>query len=586
MARMIPPGFSNTTPAGERELFNKLRTDPDTNGWVVLHSLDIKKHRTKIEGELDMLVIVPSMGILCIEVKGCSVSRRDGNWFYPYEVSPEGPFKQASKAMHSLRDYVSKKDPSLSNLLYFSAVVFTKADFKEESPEWHPWQYISRLKFLRRPISQSLTEILQRAHAHMKTMWSRHPWYDDTKTRPTEEQISRLVRILRDEFEYLVSPRHDIEQLEQRIREFTEEQFAALDLLEQNSRVIFKGPAGTGKTVLALEAARRASSRGMRVLLVCYNKLLGDWLAGQAKEIEATTSAITCGTFHSILRYLVEESPPHNAPQDYWQTQLPVSAADRLLEGGSDILPFDMLIVDEAQDLVADEYLDVMDLLLIGGLAGGHWALFGDFERQAIYASDNRAGVSNALAGLGARSSSHVNFALRINCRNAEPIAHTFSITSGLTPGYRKFLHDMEGGDVQPLFYTSQSTQVIRLKSAIDELLQRFAPSEIVILSMLNDENSCARVAADALPGISLAPLRQMKNLTSIAFASIHAFKGLESSAVVITDVNDLDAERSQALLYVGMSRARAQLYMLMDEKCRPSYDRMLDVGLEKTSRK
>lgn len=584
MARMIPPSLSQSTPAGERELFNKLRTDPGTNGWIVLHSLDIKKHRSKIEGELDMVVLVPGMGILCIEVKGCSVSRRDGNWIYPYEVSSEGPFKQASKAMHSLRDYVSKKDISLSNLLFFSAVVFTKADFTEESPEWHPWQYVNRLKFFRNPISHTFTEILQRAHAHMKTMWGQHSWYDDTKTRPTEEQTSRLVRILRSEFEYLVSPRHDIEQLEQRIRDFTEEQFDALDLLEDNSRVIFKGPAGTGKTVLALEAVRRASSRGLSVLFVCYNKLLGDWLAAEASEIRTTTSVLRCGTFHSTLLSVVSEIPPPNATRDYWQRQLPIATADRLLEGFSDTSSYDMLIVDEAQDLVNDEYLDVMDLLLKGGLAGGKWAMFGDFERQAIYASENGSGMVTALSGLANRSPGHVNFALRINCRNAEPIAHTLSITSGLKPGYKRILNDMEGSDVDPLFYSSSTAQVMRLKSAIEELLKSFKPNEIVILSMRGDETSCARMAVDALPGIQLAPIRNLINSASISFASIHAFKGLESSAVILTDIDNLDDERSQALLYVGMSRARARLYMLMDEKCRRSYNQILDVGLAKTS--
>lgn len=582
---MIPPGFSPNTPVGERELFNKLRTDPGSDGWVVLHSLDIKKHRSKIEGELDMVVLVPELGILCVEVKGCSVSRRDGNWIYPYEVSSEGPFKQASKAMHSLRDYVTKRDRSFSNLLFFSAVVFTRADFNEVSPEWHPWQYINRLRFSRQPISQCVTEILQRAHAHMKTKWGQHTWYDDAKTRPSASQISSLVHILRDEFEYLVSPRRDIEQIEQRIRDFTEEQFDALDLLEENSRVIFKGPAGTGKTVLAIEAARRATSRGMSVLLVCYNKLLGDWLVAQTEEIGTATAAFRCCTFHSLLLDIVGGRPPLNSTKDYWQRQLPVSAADRLLDGLSSIPSYDMLIVDEAQDLVDEEYLDVMDLLVTGGLAGGKWALFGDFEKQAIYASESGIGIAKALSGLVSRSPSHVNFALRINCRNAEPIAHTLCITSGLAPGYKRILHDMEGADVEPLFYASPSAQLIRLRSAIDELLKSFNPSEIVILSMRGDDSSCAHKMVDSLPEILLAPFRQMKSPEFIRYASIHAFKGLESSAVIITDVDNLDDERSQALLYVGMSRARARLYMLMYEKCRASYNRILDIGLEKTSR-
>src|SRR5437899_2066166 len=106
MARMIPPQCLSDTPVGESQLFSKLRGDPETGDWVALHSFDLKKHRSKIEGELDMVVLVPGFGILCIEVKGCDVSRNDGKWIYPYETSIEGPFKQASRAMHSLREYV------------------------------------------------------------------------------------------------------------------------------------------------------------------------------------------------------------------------------------------------------------------------------------------------------------------------------------------------------------------------------------------------------------------------------------------------------------------------------------------------
>ena len=67
-----------------------------------------------------------------------------------------------------------------------------------------------------------------------------------------------MVTLLRDNFEYAVSRRSDLESLERMICQFTEEQFGALDMLNDNDRVVFKGPAGTGKTFLALEAAKRA----------------------------------------------------------------------------------------------------------------------------------------------------------------------------------------------------------------------------------------------------------------------------------------------------------------------------------------
>src|ERR1700674_2418198 len=309
MARMIPPACSLKTPTGERELFTKLRDDPDTTGWVVLHSLDIKKHRSKIEGELDMLVLVPGLGVLCIEVKGCHVSRHQGEWIYPYETSLEGPFKQASKAMHSLRDYLVKRDCTLSRLLFFSAAVFTRVDFDEQSPEWHPWQYINKRLFIRRPISLNIVNILERAHEHAKTSAGRLSWYDETHSRPTEAQIRKMVSLFRDDFEYPVSLRSDLEQIEQTILRFTEEQFDSLDLLRDNDRVIFKGPAGTGKTFVALEAVRRAVADGKSVLFLCYNTLLGDWLKEQTLCLSNNPKMFQCRTFHSLLLEIAAARP-------------------------------------------------------------------------------------------------------------------------------------------------------------------------------------------------------------------------------------------------------------------------------------
>ena len=586
MARMIPPCYSRETPAGERDLFNKLRDDPSTSGWIVLHSLDIKKHQSKIEGELDMVIIVPDAGVICVEVKGCDVSRHEGKWIYPYETSVEGPFKQASKAMHSLRKYLITKDSSLSGIIFFSAVIFTRIDFNEESPEWHPWQFINRHLFVRRPISSNILNILECAHEHVKRKTGQYSWYNEVTSRPTEYHVRRIANLLRDDFEYVVSPRRAIDQLEESILHFTEEQLDGLDYFEDNSRIIFKGPAGTGKTFLALEAARRAMIEGKHVLLLCYNKLLGDWLKDQTSSFVNAGLQLRCGTLHSVLLDIAGARSVKDANNAYWEKQLPLLAVDHLLDDKRLFPLYDMLIVDEAQDIITEEYLDVLDLLLKGGLAGGRWALFGDFERQAIYVSDFGVGAYKAFECLASRAPNHVNCALRINCRNAEPIADTLTITSGLAPGYKKVLHDQEGADVDPLFYSSSGDQAILLRTAVSNLTGTFKPNEIIILSMKGDEASCAGTVAEGSCGTRLVPIRKVHDSKVIPFTSVHAFKGLEAAAVIITDIESLDDEKSQALLYVGMSRARIRLYMLMHECCRHTYDRILDSGIEKTLRR
>ena len=69
MALMLPSICPDTAAPGERELFRRLRDDPDTKGWIVLHSLDLARHVCNVAGEADFVVIVPEQGILVIEVK-------------------------------------------------------------------------------------------------------------------------------------------------------------------------------------------------------------------------------------------------------------------------------------------------------------------------------------------------------------------------------------------------------------------------------------------------------------------------------------------------------------------------------------
>ena len=54
-----------------------------------------------------------------------------------------------------------------------------------------------------------------------------------------------------------------------------------------------------------------------------------------------------------------------------------------------------------------------------------------------------------------------------------------------------------------------------------------------------------------------------------LAFATIQAFKGMESPVIIICDIDQIDDEGPQALLYTGMSRARSLLVMMVHENAK-----------------
>lgn len=587
MARMIPSDYPPGTPAGEAIVFGKLRGDPDTAGWVVLHSLDLRRHRTKTEGEADMVILAPGLGVLCLEIKGCEVSRHEGVWIYPYGQSVEGPFRQASRAMHSLREYLAARDGGLGGLLFFSAVAFTRINFSEESPEWHPWQIIDSRLLARTPISQVIQRLFEKAHLHVASKPGNRSWYNERSSRPTDAQIGRMADLLRGNFECSIHRRSDIQRIEESLLRLTEEQYDALDLIDENPQVVIKGLAGTGKTVLAIEAAIRAARANKRVLLLCFNRLLADWMKSSVNaRPQGASGTIRVSHLHGLLREIAGSPPAGGDNHEFWAHELPSRAVDTLLDEQAAASQYDLLLVDEAQDILTDDYLDVLDLLLVGGLAGGRWVLFGDFERQAIYLRGGGDTAASMLTVLRTRAPHHASATLRINCRNAGPIVETLTLACSINPGYSRFLHEMEGASVDPRFWRGEGGQESLLRDVYRELRAMFNADEIAILSLAADDRSCASRLAGEMPGM-LTPCRATGALAGAAagscHATVHAFKGLEAPAIVITDILRLD-ELTRALLYVGMSRARIRLVLLLHESCRRDYDRMLEAGLHRNT--
>ena len=139
-AWMIPNSFLPDSPPGERAIFERFRSDPACNGWIVLHSLDLARHVKQVSGEADFVVIVPNQGVAVLEIKSHEFVKLDERgWWLGTSSTPEtrGPFKQAAQAMHSIRLYMVARMTDLADQCPFiSGVVFTAVTFSVNSPEW------------------------------------------------------------------------------------------------------------------------------------------------------------------------------------------------------------------------------------------------------------------------------------------------------------------------------------------------------------------------------------------------------------------------------------------------------------------
>ena len=71
--------LARQTPRSEQRVFSLLQNDPQTEDWVVFHSLNLKQSGTQPYGEVDFVVLIPGAGVFCLEVKGGRVACKDGS---------------------------------------------------------------------------------------------------------------------------------------------------------------------------------------------------------------------------------------------------------------------------------------------------------------------------------------------------------------------------------------------------------------------------------------------------------------------------------------------------------------------------
>lgn len=512
--RMIPSQPLHTNSYAEKQVFDQLRlafSCPEQKDWFALHSLNLPRHDYKRFGEADFVVCGPH-GLFVLEVKGGKVSCHDGIWETSNRYNEtvrlrESPFKQAEGALHSIR--LRLPESLLCHTVVGYGVIVPDIAKLPEGAEWDREMYADSRDFMQ--FEAWLRQLVSYWRAK------------DPHKNLSSSNLQRLQQYLRPDFEAVISLQACAEDVERRIARLTEDQLRFIDTAEANTRVVCSGGAGTGKTMLALELARRWGALGLQTGLICYSPWLKHFLERTAIE------GLTVSLLHA----------------------LPVTARRAGIER------FDALIIDEGQDILHLDALTTLDRYLCDGISHGRWCFFHDSNNQSGLSGSYSPEAHAYLEGL-----SPAKIPLKTNCRNALPIVECIQNELHADLGVAGV---GDGPAVREAYVTDAYNAVQLLEKELHYLIdiEGFDYGDVVVLSPLPfGESWICSVSDDWQNAISILDEASPRIMyrQSIGFAQIGDFKGLESKVVILINMPKLTHDIVQSLHYVGMSRARALL--------------------------
>ncbi len=532
MAILIPhiPSDYHGSP-GEEEAILALRHLPQE--FYVFHSLrwlGLTQHET--QGEADMLIFHPQKGYVVIEIKSGGIRCQEGIWFQRnrqtgIEKNIADPMAQAERTRFGLWRRIEPFLPHGETCLHGHAVWFTSILRRNLRlpPNYAP-EVTLDLKDLESPLPA-----VERAF----DFWgSKRAYVGTQKLSPSG--VRNLIQALAPAFDAAPPLRATIEQRDAAMVRLTNDQSRILDFLQSQSTAAICGAAGTGKTFIAWAKAERLAAKGDKVLFLCYNSALKDFLRSRniAPNLEVHS-------FHSLARKALRIPDASDLSSSAF-AELEARFLEHL---ASQELSFDHILIDEAQDF-QDSWLSALQ---DNHLAKGFFYAF--FDRNQLINQDSFPVTLERLPCL---------LTLDTNCRNTRQVATTS--LAFLSKANIQTLHSVSGPQTSIHLLSAPTDWPDKTQSILRDLIKKnaFQPEEIAILTF-DAQSVRSLISSPLFKHFSLSETIQPG---SICCTTIRKFKGLEAKAIIILDASP---ERFQSgtgtiIFYVGASRAMHQLHI------------------------
>jgi Nuclease-related domain/UvrD-like helicase C-terminal domain len=577
MVQMHP----KTMPAGilrsEQVLFQKFQNLEGHDDWHVFHSLKMHSGTTRAEGEIDFLVLIPGEGQIVIEVKGArGIDVTEDGWeFIGLPESNKTPVEQVDGNRSDLLGYLGKKVGLFPTARAIWVPWLSNEDLSDFDGDLsiNRWEILSQDDLGDVAASTLRTVRNYRAATNLELGFRSHEEF-------VEEAFAKTLDSISQRFRATASARTIAKSLQDELEE-TEYGFEQIyNLIRRNNNILLEGPAGSGK-----------SGYLRRFALDCYedptkdNKvLLLSWGEFVAEHNMSAYSAYPNMDIWDIGALMLEITGLTKADaknhDNFYTSYLPELAVKMLPE--SRFGNYDMIAIDEFQDVatrpVVFEFIRA--LAKRNDFVGTRLILAAD-PRQQIMRDPGMAPVSDPWGAALALTPNLMHVLLSDNYRNSEDIGIAVEKLAGEAHLYDTYQIENFENSIE-IVEVSEGTQPLQLREALRRLRSEFEPANICLLSPYRDESAASLV----LNTPNLNPIgEEIRTMLTFnqdeddkSFATtIQKFKGLESHAVIVTDLilkaKHLEDDKKKRerialnleLLYVAVSRANRKVVLLCD---------------------
>jgi hypothetical protein len=486
-------------------------------GWTGWHSLRIRDP-FGYEGEGDFVLASPERGLLVLEVKGGQVEQRDGRWFQNGRPMEEPPLEQGTGYAKKLVRRL--KDMDCAPPAYGVGVCFPDT-YVGSQPAQDNLNGIVIGKGELPYVRDALPPVLERAAP--APGGGRGHWIEALHRLWGESWVPSLG---------LGSRAKDA--MDGRLA-LDSTQLEALDGLLENERALVQGGAGSGKTLVAAEAARRLAAGGKKVLFLCFTVPLQKWLA---QRLAGT--GVDVHTVSALAKRIADASGKAPAGPtidgvEAWG-ELYGIAADHCSRD------WDVVIVDEAQDLQWQAWV------LVSTLAKGR-RLFAFHDPGQAFWPDRTP----------PREEFQAFYPLPRQLRGPPGIRALSDRILGKSFDEAALAAARADGTIGLVTAPSPSSVPDRVGAEVDRLLS--AGVELSQIGIVSLRGQLAEGAIHTLPRVGRHAIVHADDPameTSLVADTFLRWKGLERPAIIVADLPEGDLTQLSTRLNIAVTRSMA----------------------------